>query len=150
MGFRGDSGCFELPVEARWAVLTPRPEEVGAWPRVRINGIAVSGVTSLTAEMDGRREWIGAAGQSAPVGITSPKGGWILRMEQTIPPGQAPDGIHSDHFLLDVLENGRRTSYQGCCWNRVSTLREGTGTRVTWEGMALRREEETVDVQNAV
>lgn len=141
MEYQAETDCFELAVIAQQYVSGETEEAPAAGFQILIGTDPVSYVTHFSAEQDRDRRLIGTLNERIPVGVTPAAGGWRIRLVQQIPPGGEAPAEPEEPFELRVVEDGLRTLFTGCCWNRVKKSLDADGVQAEWEGFALNREE---------
>lgn len=141
MGFRSGCDCFEMVILGKKRVIEQEEIPAVSLFRITIDGTEMEGVTDFSAEQDRGRRLIGTLNQAEPVGITRGTGGWRLRMVQSIPGSGVGLMEPEEPFVLRVHENSIVTSFEGCCWNRVTKKLDQNQAKVEWEGFALTRSE---------
>ena len=108
--------------------------------RVSINGGRLLWVTDFLARQQQDRRFTRPHGASGPGSVTPGMGGWKIRLTQMVPSGSPEPELERDGFELDVIREGVKTRYIGCCWDEYSSQQTEMGTRVIRTGLALSRE----------
>jgi hypothetical protein len=139
MEYRSYADCFEMSVLAQRFVMWEPMEGIGV--AVKIGENRVSHVTAFSARQDRQRRLIGTLNIAQPLGVTPPKGGWVIRMVQRLPAGAASPAEPEEPFVLTLEEGAMTTVFRGCCWNQLEKKADLTGVELEWEGFALEREE---------
>lgn len=144
MDHQAGTDCFEMLILGEQYVLDSGEESTATGIfEILIGEEPASHVTEFSAEQNRERRLIGSVNDTDPIGITPAKGGWQIRLVQTIPAGGVLLPEAAEPFDLTVKENGLTTRFSGCGWNRVKKELDQSRIRMEWEGFALTREEMT-------
>lgn len=115
--FEGKSGTFQLPMQVSFARETPRLVQ----PQVELNGEVVDNVLDVST---GFRAAMMADGEST--GLIAGEKRWTVTVEDLT---DGAENALTDGFTVDILRDGQRVRYSGCCWTKITTTAAAGGIR---------------------
>lgn len=134
MVYEAGCDCYSM------TLLADLPGLVSEWGlQVYIGMEPAEYVTEFSVEQDRQRRLVRSLNESEPLAISPGVGGCKFRLVRMAPAGvvyREPE----EPFTMIVVDYNSRTAYSGCGLSRVEMERTAVGTKIVWEGFALKEE----------
>lgn len=119
--FSSKSGLFCIPLQTSYAEQgAPSQSGAVAQPKVQINGQTVGNVTDVATSFSSTS----VKSKDASTGeiiMTAGEKRWRVTVEDLVKSTLSPQESVEDAFTLVITRGSEKESYDGCCWEKVTT-----------------------------